>query len=772
MKRPVSMSRGAPVLARRARSVSRSAWVWLVFIALGVIATALYAANVAPAPAFLYTGASCVVALGIGPRWHKVRPRRPWQLLRYAMACFLFGSLVRPLVAGSHGPLIYLSSLFTVPGYLLMITSLGYFLYARRGIERNALIDGLIVCVGAVAGTIVLFTVPSSSIPGRSLGISLLAGLYPLFDAVLILLTANLAFTTAARRPSFVLLVVTMTLIFCGDLSYAIIGIHGTLYGNRLLDLPFLLSFTMLGAAALHPSAADLVRITPLPIQDWSWRRLLLIVPPMAVPFVLTATTTNAQPVERVVLGIGGAVIVALLLTRAVSAVQSYAAAQRRYQHQATHDPLTGLPNRRMLTPAVERIVAPSAEDGSLVWMFFLDLDGFKFINDSYGHTVGDQLIIQMGRRLEAHMPAGATLARVGGDEFVVVQLGGKPAAMALAQRIMDCVQEPLQVGNAEVVISASMGIACADPRSDLTVSAESLMRDADTAMYKTKAEGRGGWTVFDASMHRAVLERIEIEAALRSALALDQLHLVYQPIVDLPTGLPLGAEALIRWDHPERGPIPPGMFIPIAEQSSLIAQIGTWVLRKAIRQVAEWRAAGSVKEDFWMSINVSARQFTDTGLPGLIAEELMQQGLPARCVVLEITESLMVEGSDGTEQVIRDLRALGLRISVDDFGTGFSALGYLRRHPVTGVKIDRSFVAGLGANSEDEEIVRAVVAMSTALGLTVVAEGVETTGQRDVLAGLGVPLGQGWLWGRGVRAEQFVEQWSPQSAGASMSKS
>jgi EAL domain-containing protein (putative c-di-GMP-specific phosphodiesterase class I) len=229
---------------------------------------------------------------------------------------------------------------------------------------------------------------------------------------------------------------------------------------------------------------------------------------------------------------------------------------------------------------------------------------------------------------------------------------------------------------------------------------------------------------------------------------------------VDLPTGMPMGAEALIRWDHPDRGAIPPNVFIPIAEQSSLIASIGTWVLRRAIRQVARWRETGVVGEDFWMSINVSPRQFADAGLPGLLAEELMQQGVPARCVVLEITESLMVEGNEGTEQVIRELRAIGVRISVDDFGTGFSALSYLRKHPITGVKVDRSFVAGLGSNPEDEEIVRAVVAMSTALRLTVVAEGVETTGQRDVLAALGVPLGQGWLWGRGVLPERFVELW------------
>jgi len=758
--------RGATVTVRGADPAARRGWPWVVFTLSGMVAAGLYAADVGAMAAFGFVGIGCVIALFVGPRWHRAQPRRPWRLLSYTSVLFLIGALVRPFVVESTGATALLADACTVPGYLFMIGGLADFLSARRGVERHALIDGLIVCVGAAIASALLFAVPAASIQGRPAIVSALAGLYPLFDVVLVLLLANLAFTTAVRRPSFVLLVATVLCVLAGDVSYAIIGISGELYTSRFLDLPFLIGFTMMGAAALHPSAAHLGQATALPIQEWSWTRLLVICPALATPFVLTATIAHRSPIERTVLGIGGAVIVALLLMRAVSAVQSYAAAQRRYQHQATHDPLTGLPNRRALAVAVDELLARRApEEDSRIWMFFLDLDGFKFVNDSWGHSAGDQLIVDVGVRLRAALPASATVARVGGDEFVVVQLCDQQHAMELARLIMECLRDPLQVHNAEVVITGSMGIASADPATEREISAEGLMRDADTAMYRTKAEGRGKWTVFDASMYEAVRERIEIQVALRAALAQEQLHVEYQPIVDLPSGRVEGAEALARWVHPERGPIGPNIFIPIAEDSSLITEIGNWVLGRSIQQLAGWRAAGTVADGFWMSINVSARQLTEPTLPGFVAAELMRWEVPARCVTLEITESVMVDGGAQTDQVLKDLRALGVGLSVDDFGTGFSALGYLRRHPLTGVKIDRSFVSGLGDNAEDEEIVRAVVAMSTALGLAVVAEGVETAAQRDVLAGLGVSLGQGWLWGRAIRPPEFAERWGQDAA-------
>jgi diguanylate cyclase (GGDEF)-like protein len=737
--------------------------LWLAFLALGGVATTLFVAGVLPDLAFVLVGGGAVLSWAFGPRLHDSHPRRPWRLMTAAGLFFLTGIIVRSLLVGQPVPLAQAGDLFTVCGFACFIGGLVTFL-TSWGMDRHALLDGLIVCIGAAVASALLFVLPAASIPDRPLLVSLLAGLYPMLDAVLVLLVANLAFTTAVRQPAFVLLGAMMLLMFAGDLGYAIIGRGGDIDGPRLIALPFVLAFTFGGAAALHPTARALGRATPLPIQAWSLPRMLLIGPAVAVPFVLTVLLAHESALSRWILGAGGAAIVALLLVRATGAVQSHAAAQRRFEHQATHDPLTGLPNRRLLGIMVERLLTDDAAGKTPgdVWMFYLDLDGFKLVNDSWGHPAGDRLIIDVGARLRHTLPGAATVARVGGDEFVIVQRCTEPEAMANARRIMECVERPLLIvtaegGTAEVVVGASMGIVRAEQR----VTADALMRDADTAMYRAKEEGRNRWTVFDGSMRDAVRERVEIEVALRAAVAQEQLSIAYQPIVEMTTGRPAGAEALVRWEHPVRGWIGPNMFIAVAEDSNLISALGAWVLRESVRQLARWRADGVVDGDFWMSVNVSPRQLGDAAFAEQLAATLQQARLPAANLVLEITESVMVEGSELTERVLLELRATGVRISVDDFGTGFSALGYLRRHPVTGVKIDRSFVNGLGASTEDEEIVRAVVAMSSALRLAVVAEGVETPMQRDVLIALGVPLAQGWLWGKAVAPEEFATAWS-----------
>jgi diguanylate cyclase (GGDEF)-like protein len=778
-------------------SVDRfSAFCSATFLVVGAAAALLYAADLADsigAVSFAVVGVGTAVVLVIGPRRYGATPCYPWYLLSAASTLFLVGALIRPWATERTGLSALAADACTVPGYLLMIIGVGGLLRARGGLERHAVIDGLIVCLGAACVSVLLLAVPAASIRGRPAMVSALAGTYPILDVVLLLLLVNLAFTTAARRPSYWLLVGMMTSLLLGDLAYAIIGLFGTLSGSPILDLPFLLGFTMVGAAALHPSVVYLGRAMPLPVQAWSWPRLLLICPALAAPFLLTATLRDPTPVERLVPAVAGAAMVALLLTRAVSAVQGFVAAQLRYERQATHDPLTGLPNRLALGREVSRLLGrtPAIQVG--IWVFFLDLDGFKLVNDSWGHDTGDQLIVEVGQRLRALVPAAAIVARVGGDEFVVVLSGAREDALALAEQILESFAVPLQVRSLEVVVSTSVGLvgttggpvgtpggqldstggrgglptaAAAAQHDAAPVTAESLMRDADIAMYHAKAEGPGKWALFDTSMRERVRDRVEIEFALRHALAKDQLHLVYQPIVELRTGRLVGAEALIRWDHPARGAVSPLDFISIAEDTGLIAAIGRWVLDEALRQLARWREGGAVDEEFWISINVSPRQLRDPGLPDAIAEALLRHGVPTEVVVLEITESVMVDASTVTDQVLFELRRMGVRIVVDDFGTGYSALGYLRRHPVTGVKIDREFVGGLGGNSEDEEIVRAVVAMSSALRLTVVAEGVETPTQQRVLETLGVVLGQGRLWGGPVRPRVFVERWSGLTVG------
>lgn len=741
----------------------------LAFLAFGVTAAVLYIAVDTPlvnALAFAVAGIGGTAAVVAGPRWHGAQPRFAWRLLAIACVLFLTGALGRPWAVEQDGWPALAADAATVPGYLFMLLGLAGLLRTRGRLPSHAVIDGLIVFIGAALCSVLLLAVPAGSIADRPALVSALAALYPIFDVILVLLLVSLAFTTAARRPSYLLLVASMGSLLIGDVLYAIIGVFGQLTGSRLLDLPFLLGFLLIGAAALHPSVVDLGRAARLPVQAWSWQRLLLIGPALAVPFLLTVFVSGRSMADRVVLGVGGAAMVVLMMLRAVSAVQGYAAAQRRYEHRATHDPLTGLPNRLMLAAEVRRLLTVRAPQPTWIWVFFLDLDGFKLVNDSWGHHAGDQLIAEVAGRLRAALPPAATVARVGGDEFVVVHLGSRPEAIGLADQIIDCVNEPLQIRQVEAVITASVGLAGTQlgPLPDGVgppVTADALLRDADTAMYQAKADGRGRWVMFDASMHERVRERVDIEQALRTALNQDDLRLAYQPIVDLESGSLIGAEALLRWNHPERGAVSPAVFIPIAEDTGLIAPIGRWVLDHSLRQLSQWRSDGTVSADFWISVNVSPRQLRDPGLARALDDALTRYDVPAAAVVLEITESVMIDPTSVIGQVLSDLRQRGIRIVVDDFGTGFSALGYLRSHPVTGVKVDRAFVAGLGTSAKDEEIVRAVVAMSSALHLTVVAEGVETPLQQGVLAVLGVVFGQGELWGEPVEPAVFVQRWA-----------
>lgn len=738
---------------------------WALFLAGGLIAAVIYV--MAPGPgvsalAFTAVGAGAGVAIVIGMRRFRPSPAWPWASFAAACGSFLVGALMRGVTQDAAGYASLLADCFTIPGYLLLFAGLAGFARARIGVKRHAVIDGLLVGVGVTVVFAILFAVPAASVAGREALVSIVAGFYPIIDGVLVLLVLNLAFATGRRGPAYSLLLACMAVMVIGDIAYAIIGTEGELTGSPLLDLPFLLGFTLIGTAALHPSMVDIGHPASLPVQAWSMRRLALIAPALAVPPVLGIVLERPSLPVRIVLAVGGLLIVGLLLVRAIAAVRGYAAAQRRHEYQATHDALTGLANRTLWFARV-RAMLGQVPPGQQVWVYFLDLDGFKYVNDSRGHPAGDQVIMGVADRLRSCAPAAAAIARVGGDEFVVAHRASRDEALDLADVILQTMRQTLRMPSADVAVSVSIGIASSPgvAAGAVAASAEDLLRDADTAMYRAKANGRDGWAIFDPAMREKVQERIDIDLALREAMADDQLHLAFQPVVQLATGQVVGAEALLRWSHPTRGEVGPASFIPVAEDSGLILDIGRWVMHDSLRHLARWREAGAVGDDFWMSINVSARQLRDPRLPGELAAALVEYGLPAAAVVLELTESVMIDPLSPADDGLRALRELGVSLVVDDFGTGFSALGYLRSYPVTGVKIDRSFVVGLGRNPEDEAIVRAVVAMSGALQLSVVAEGVQDEEQRQSLAGMGVSYGQGWLWGRPVDAETFTRLWS-----------
>ncbi|HEX2039798.1 MAG TPA: EAL domain-containing protein [Acidimicrobiales bacterium] len=425
--------------------------------------------------------------------------------------------------------------------------------------------------------------------------------------------------------------------------------------------------------------------------------------------------------------------------------------------HQATHDALTGLPNRTLVIDRLTHALARSRRTPRGLAVLFVDLDRFKVVNDSLGHSVGDEVLIQIAERLQSAVRPGDTVSRLAGDEFVVVceEFEDEADLLRLGERMAHAIARPLHLYGRETIITASIGIAIACPET----RAEDLLRDADVAMYRAKERGRSRIEVFDEAMRTRMLDRLETEHALRVAIQQGALVLHYQPTVCLTTGRVLSFEALVRWQHPERGLVPPSEFVPLAEDTGLIVPLGRWALRTACEQLAAWRTARPELDHLQVSVNLSARQFADPHLVALVSEALAASALPPDRLWLEITESALMEEAEATVDTLRALRALGVRISIDDFGTGYSSLSYLKRFPVDVLKIDRSFVDGLGVDPEDQAIVTAIVSLARALGLGVVAEGVETAEQLDEVRRLGCNSVQGYYLGRPRVASEALER-------------
>jgi diguanylate cyclase (GGDEF)-like protein len=728
---------------------------WLVCAMTGLAGTVLYVQNISPELSMLAFGVIAVSgawACFAGPRRFHTDPRWGRPLIGLAALCLLIGVVSPAWAVTGPAPLALLPDIATITGYVLIAAFLVGLLRARQRIELHTVLDELMVCL---AGGMV-----SALLPGRPAVSAVLTAVYPVLDIALLLLVANLTFTASGYPPALLNWLGAFALMLAGDVTFAIIGLLTADPPPPIFEVPFLMAFTLLGIGALHPSMADVSRAERSPAPAWSWRRMLLIGPAVLSPFVMLAVTAERSRAHLLIIVGTGAVLTVLLLVRSVAAVRVQVAAQLHSEHQATHDPLTGLPNR-----LVAGLPAGSPER---VWVYLIDLDGFQWVNESWGHDAGDQLVIDVATRLRGAVPRDAVVARVDGDEFLLTHVDDKPDALRLVDDIRGCFTRPLPVDDTEVTVSASIGIAHADGAGDPAMTAAALMRDADTAMRRAKAEGPGRSSVYDTSMHDQVRERIELTAALRTALAEDRLTMAFQPVVRTDTGQAIGAEALVGWEHPERGPIAPDTFMPIADESGMIGAFGSWVREEALRHLAAWRADRLVPSDFCLYVNVSPRELSDPEFPLEMASALARHGVPARSLALEMPESVVVDGSSVTARVLSELRELGVRLFVDDFGTGFSAIGHLRRFPITGVKINRTLVSGLGNSVEDEEIVRAVVAMSHALGLAIVAEGVETREQRDTLTGAGVARGQGWLWGAAEPADKFIATWrSGEAAGA-----
>jgi diguanylate cyclase (GGDEF)-like protein len=497
----------------------------------------------------------------------------------------------------------------------------------------------------------------------------------------------------------------------------------------------------------------------------------------IALPHALVVATAVAGGVrvargwrpDGTVLGAGAVLGLLLVVRQVATQVENLrlrrdlearvAARTAELAHRALHDPLTGLPNRALFLDRVAMALSRLAGRRGAVVVAFCDLDNFRVHNGSLGHTVGDVLLCEAGRRLAISFRPQDTVARVGGDEFAVAfeadradTAGWDDPAASVARRVATALAVPATVGDRTFHLSATVGVVvCTDPAAEPAA----LLRDAAVAMARAKEVGRGGYAVFEPAMRASTIRRHEQEAALRRAVAAGELVLHYQPAVAVATGEVLGVEALLRWERPGVGLVGPGEVVPLAEETGLIVPVGTWVLTEACRTAVGWRTPDG--RPLEVAVNVSARQLVGSALAGQVVSALEASGLEPGRLCLEITESALMADAEAALATLRTIRAMGVQVAIDDFGTGYSSLAYLRRFPVSAVKIDRSFVAQLGGGVEDEAIVRAILMLAASFGIDVVAEGVEHEVQRARLESLGCRVAQGYLWSPPLAADDLA---------------
>jgi len=612
--------------------------------------------------------------------------------------------------------------------------------------RRTVAGDAAIVALGSWIASWALLVQPiAERSRSRAVGI-FLYGLYQPTTSVVIFLVVMVVVGRRHRPPSIWMIVSALGCSMLGDLLYTLMDVGHLGDGSARWILPlYTFAYFSASAAFLHPTFGELSKPQPDPRLD-SNGRLGIVVAALVLPVVVLAATSPNDTADRVVRSLSAVALAVVVTARVINAVHANTRAQAELLHGAQTDPLTGLPNRNVLLQRINELLRTSWAVEMHPTLFFVDLDRFKNINDSLGHAAGDEVLVTVARRLLNAVPESATVARLSGDEYIVLDPASRSqgASMALAERLLAVFREPLPLSQGDVFVTASIGVAAISATS--STSPEDLVRHADTAMYRAKDAGRNCVAVYDESMHERVAHRLAVETALYRALDRRELRLFHQPILDLQSGDVVGFEALMRWQQSDGTIVSPAEFIPIAEDTGTIVPIGSWALLEALSQLRRWIDEGVCSPAATMSVNVSPRQLSDSNFPAIVSEALTRSGVSPQLLWLEVTESVMIAEPDLALSTLRRLRSLGVRVALDDFGTGYSSLSLLQKFPLQRIKIDRAFVHGVADNPNDRSLVRTIVAMGRSLGLDMVAEGVESVHQLQVLSDLGCTKAQGFL--------------------------